>query len=90
MYHNGEGVEVNEQEALKWYKKSENGNIIAKYNIGSMYYSGHGIDIDYKEAFKWYLSSAEDGYIAAILRISDMYFEGQGEKKLRKRLYIGH
>ncbi|MCX8581385.1 sel1 repeat family protein [Gilliamella sp. B3482] len=45
MYEEGEGVEVDKEKALFWYKKSiDNGNTEAMHNLGIMYYKGDGIE----------------------------------------------
>lgn len=41
MYHTGEGVNTNIQEAIKWYKKAANlGIAVAMFNLGYTYRYG--------------------------------------------------
>ena len=38
-YYNGENVEINYEEAVKWYEKSaQSGYDVAEYNLADMYY----------------------------------------------------
>ena len=71
-YANGEGVNRDYQEALKWCLKSaEQGNPIAQFNVGSMYDKSRPVLVihiskkDNSEAIKWYRKAAAQGHIAA-------------------------
>jgi TPR repeat protein len=60
MYDNGNGVEKNYKEAVKWYRlAAEQGNSNAQTNLGVMYEFGNGVEKNYKEAVKWYRLAAE-------------------------------
>ena len=62
MYHKGEGLEKDNQEAMKWFlKAAEHGHARAQNAIGRMYNFGEGVKQDYQEAMKWYLKAAEQG-----------------------------
>ena len=62
MYAQGLGVEKNEEEAVKWYRKAaEQNDPDAQTNLGLMYAQGRGIARDYQEAMKWYVKAAEKG-----------------------------
>lgn len=66
MYKNGEGVEQNYQEALKWYKKAaEQGYADAQIILGSMHYVGQGVEQDKVMAFEWWSKAARQGNEAA-------------------------
>lgn len=74
VYSIGIGVEKNDSEALKWFKKSaERGFAAAQYNLGLMYMDGIGIEQNDEEAIKWYKKAAEQGDVNAqnnLIRIS--------------------
>ena len=79
MYANGEGVQQNFEEALKWYRLSaEQGNAAAQNRLGSMYDDGIGVAQDFEEAAKWYRRSAEQGNIGAQINIGAMHAKGVG------------
>ncbi len=78
MYSNGEGVPLDYNEAVKWYRKAaEQGNADAQYNLGLMYYKGEGVAQDYKEAAKWYRKAAEQGDASAQTTLGFMYYNGE-------------
>jgi len=53
MYKNGEGVDQDHREAMKWFLLSANqGYSKAQHSIGLVYKNGEGVDQDYKEAMK--------------------------------------
>ena len=75
----GKGVEKNDNEAIKWYRKSaEQGEAIAQNNLGAMYAYGEGVEQNYNEAVKWYRKSAEQGYARALTNLGFMYANGEG------------
>ena len=78
-YYNGDGVERDYREAVKWYRKAaEQGNIYAQNNLGSCYYYGNGVLQDYEEAVKWYQESARQGMSIAQNFLGDCYLNGKG------------
>ena len=73
MYENGEGVEKNQAEAVKWYRKAaEQGLEGAQCNLGIMYENGYGITKDLDEAVKWYRKAAEQGNAEAKKRLRNL------------------
>ena len=47
MYSFGLGVVPDYKTALKWYNlSSEQGNVLAQYNLGRLYYLGNGVKED--------------------------------------------
>ena len=61
-YSNGEGVEQDYAEAVKWWRlAAEQGIADAQYNLGIAYYDGDGVEQDYVEAVKWWRLAAEQG-----------------------------
>ena len=62
MYKKGEGVLLNEKEAMSWYRKAaEQGNADAQNNLGNMYANEKGAFQNYKEALNSYRKAAEQG-----------------------------
>jgi uncharacterized protein len=79
MYANGEGVEQNFDEALKWYRlAAEQGNATAQNRLGAMYDDGVGVAQDFEEAAKWYRRSAEQGNVGAQINLGAMHAKGIG------------
>jgi hypothetical protein len=62
MYDNGDGVEVNLQEAAEWFRKSaDQGYGEAQRCVGVYYLYGRHYPVDIKEALKWFQKSADQG-----------------------------
>jgi hypothetical protein len=58
----GQGVEKDEAEAVKWYRKAaEQNNAGAQNNLGSRYANGQGVEKDLVEAYKWTLLAVGQG-----------------------------
>jgi len=45
-----------------WLPLAEQGDPVARYNLGTMYYEGHGVPHDYRQSALWYRLAAEQGY----------------------------
>ena len=89
MYQNGEGVQEDKREAVKWYRKSaEQGFANAQYNLGWMYSKGEGVEEDKREAVKWYRKSAEQGIAEAQNNLGVMYQNGEGVIQDWQEVYI--
>ena len=70
MYHDGEGVDRDLAEAVKWYQKAaENGFVEAQFDLACMYEEGNGTEENQKEAIKWFTLAADQGHILAQHRI---------------------
>jgi len=79
MYGNGQGVQQDYAEAVKWYRlAAEQGDADAQYNLGLMYRKGQGVPQDDAEAVKWYRLAAAQGYADAQFNLGAMYFDGRG------------
>ena len=79
MYDLGRGVETNEIEAVKWYRKSaEQGNSDAQWMLGEMYLTGGEAGKNVMEAVRWLRKAAEQGNAKAQLRLGVCYGEGVG------------
>lgn len=85
MYHQGEGVKRNDQEAFKWFIASaKQGNAVAQHNLSLMYDKGEGIEQNYTEAFKWTVEAAKQGYADAQNNLGVMYAKMGNLKKAEK------
>lgn len=79
LYHNGDGVLINNQLAVKWYQQSaEQGYADAQYSLARMYYSGLGVEKSFKGALKWFQLSAEQNFNQSWFMIGRMYENGEG------------
>lgn len=59
MYENGEGVEQDFNEAIKWYSQAAAaGSVDAMYNIGVLCYNGTGVEEDEPQAVRWWIKAA--------------------------------
>jgi len=57
-YANGEGVERDSIEAVKWYRKAAvKGDAKAQHNLGLCYANGEGVKKDSVEAQEWFAMS---------------------------------
>ena len=79
LYSNGWGVDLNDDEALKWYELAAGqGHGEAAYNLGVMNANGWGVPQSDDEAFKWYSLAADKGFTAAQVSLGKMYAIGFG------------
>lgn len=73
------GMEVNEEEGAKWYRKAaEQGYAEAQCNLAFCYKLGIGVEENEEEAYKWYRKAAEQGYADAQCDVGDCYKDGIG------------
>jgi TPR repeat protein len=88
MYKNGQGVQQDYEEAVKWYQlAAEQGDSDAQYMLGLMYKNGQGVQQDYEEAVKWYQLAAEQGSIHAQYNLGLMYSTGKGTPQSHKESF---
>jgi TPR repeat protein len=79
MYYQGQGVQQDYKEAMRWYDlAADEGDADAQLNLGIMYEKGQGVLQDDKEAAKWYRLAVEQGNAAAQINLGAMYVSGQG------------
>ena len=79
LYANGWGVDLNDDEAFKWYGLAAGQNHgEAAYNLGVMNANGWGVPQSDEEAFKWYSKAAENGFTTAQTSLGKMYAIGFG------------
>lgn len=81
-YATGEGVVLNESEAVRWFTKAaEQGNVAAQSKLGSIYYSGRGVGKDANRAYFWIVVARSAGdqasktlapFVAALLTRSQI------------------
>ena len=77
-YFDGEGVEQDYAEAVKWYRlAAEQGDAVAQNNLGYAYRNGAGVEQDYVEAVNWYRLAAEQGDAHAQLNLGDAFYNGE-------------
>jgi TPR repeat protein len=63
MYAAGEGVEMDQVEAAKWFEKAAHeGHPHAMFKIAERYEKGNGVAKDAETAMLWYRKAAETGY----------------------------
>ena len=61
-YANGEGVALNESEAVRWFTKAaEQGFVPAQSKLGSFYFSGRGVPQDSSRAYFWMVVARMSG-----------------------------
>ena len=61
-YAQGDGVKLNEREAVRWFSKAaEQGNVAAQSKLGAFYYSGRGIPQDTNKAYFWMVVASLSG-----------------------------
>lgn len=91
-YLNGDGVEQDYEEAVKWFLKAANkGNAAAQYNLGNCYREGLGVEQDSLESFKWINKAAAQGLPIALNNLGVCYMSGYGvevDKGKARELYI--
>eukprot|EP00747_Dinoflagellata_sp_TGD_P073018 gnl/TRDRNA2_/TRDRNA2_157720_c0_seq2.p1 gnl/TRDRNA2_/TRDRNA2_157720_c0~~gnl/TRDRNA2_/TRDRNA2_157720_c0_seq2.p1 ORF type:complete len:255 (+),score=46.43 gnl/TRDRNA2_/TRDRNA2_157720_c0_seq2:193-957(+) len=79
MYHNGQGIEQNDAEAVRWYRKAaEQGHARAQFNVGVMYHNGKGVEKDDSATAYWHRKAAEQDVVMAQYNMGFMYENGVG------------
>ncbi len=62
MYANGEGLVVNEEQAVYWWRAAANqGHTEAQAKLGMAYLYGEGVEEDHAQALEWFLAVAKTG-----------------------------
>ena len=81
-YQEGQFIEQNYTEAIKWYRKAaEQGNPTAENNLGFCYDNGYGVEKDDAQAVFWYSKSANHGNVYGQYGLAGCYDVGQGVQK---------
>ena len=66
-YANGKGVQKDNVEAAKWYRKAaEQGHVVARLTLGLCYAEGEGVPKDSALAYMWINIAAAQGYHLAV------------------------
>ena len=82
VYLNGEGLQENVVEAVKWYRKAaDQGYVKAQFNLAQAYFIGKGVPKNGAEAVKWYRKAAEQGDSNAQYNLALCYNNGEGVPK---------
>jgi uncharacterized protein len=77
MYHDGDGVTQNMEEAVNWYKKSAQLNYKdAQYTLASLVFNREIQSISYANAVQYYQQAAELGHIKSQLNLGMLYYRG--------------
>ncbi len=78
-YALGQGIDKNEAEAVKWYRKAaEQENVSAQFFLASCYAEGHGVVKNATSAVMWYQKAAEQGHPEAESYLGQYYYVGRG------------
>ncbi|NNC68473.1 MAG: sel1 repeat family protein [Gammaproteobacteria bacterium] len=78
LYANGDGVDVDDKNALSWYEKAaEQGYSMAQANVGAMYFMGQGADKNVDKAIKWLSAAAENGDVNGLFNLAVIYTKGE-------------
>jgi len=78
-YEDGNGVQQNDESAVKWYQKAaDQGNAEAENRLGVMYRLGKGVSPDKEEAVRWYRKAAKQGNPQAMFNLGASYYNGDG------------
>ncbi|MCX5710104.1 MAG: tetratricopeptide repeat protein [Candidatus Omnitrophica bacterium] len=79
-FSNGEfGLEKDQQEAVKWYRKSAEQNFAsAQVDLGFCYMFGKGVEQEQQEAVKWWRKAAEQNNVVAQTNLGACYCNGNG------------
>ncbi|MBC6416186.1 MAG: sel1 repeat family protein [Bdellovibrionales bacterium] len=81
------GVDENliQQQIKNWFERATNqGHVLAQYNLASMYYKGLGTDQDLEKARELFKESANQGYVLAQYALAEMYSKVLGEQDFTK------
>ncbi len=77
MYHDGDGVTKNMDEAVKWYTKSASLNYKeAQYMLASLVFQREIQSLSYAQAADYYQQAATLGHVKSQLNLGMLYFRG--------------
>ncbi len=77
MYHDGDGVKQDMDEAVKWYTKSADLDYKeAQYMLASLVFRREIQSISYEKAAQYYQQAAEQGHVKSQLNLGMLYFRG--------------
>ena len=83
LFRNGEGVDKNFKEALRYFQRAANEGYAEAMNSIALIYDqgGYGVAQDEQVAFQWFKKSAEAGYPNGMSNLSLCYLWGSGVHK---------
>lgn len=85
MYHEGLGVEIDNQKAVHYYKKgADRKHPGSQYQLGKCYFKGIGVAVDRDIAFSLFTESSLQGYAPATFMLYGCYLNGWGTTKNEK------
>ncbi len=74
----GEGVPRDQDEAMKWYRRSALGGYApAQFILGFFHQRGHQLEYDHGEVVGWYGKAADQGYAKAQYNLGCYYSHGE-------------
>ncbi|KAI8880317.1 HCP-like protein [Backusella circina FSU 941] len=86
MYHEGKGVQRNQDEALEWIRKSTRTMDPSEcYQHGMKCYSGTGVEKNYSIALLYLRAAYIKKYTPALIQIGRMYLYGHGVEKNKEK-----
>ncbi|MCR5600980.1 MAG: sel1 repeat family protein [Ruminococcus sp.] len=63
------------------FKRAQNGDNDACFNLGECFFYGRGVKQDYSKAVKWYIQSSDRGDCSSQKKLADCYYLGQGTER---------
>lgn len=86
MYSDGQGVEANRAEAIRWYQMAaEQGHVLSQSALAGIYHYGPIRDL--AQAKRWYEKAAAQGHITSMLRLGELT-EREDPKTALKWFYL--
>ena len=80
------GLDTNQVEGVKWYRKAAEQNFAqAQYGLGFCYGEGKGVTKDYAEAVKWFRKAAEQNIAEAQFNLGRRYCTAKAWRRMRWR-----
>lgn len=77
MYRDGEGVPVDEKQAVIWLRHAASGgDVRAQIDLGGMYVAGKEVKEDYAEAIRWWRMAAAKGDVDTQWKLGTLYAAG--------------
>ena len=88
IYQYGHAVELNRNEAAKWFAMASDQDYApAKWRLAMLYYHGAGVTQDYQKAADLYRSAAKQGDVYSQKALGVMYSKGFGVLKANVLAY---
>lgn len=77
LYTRGDGVELDFEASLKWFRESANQDYVPAFNsIGFAYEFGKGVEIDNSIAISWYEKAAKAADVFGLINLANFYKKG--------------